>query len=73
MRDDSMGWLIAGCGAFAVCGAVFDWEWFMNHRKARLFVRLFGRGGARIFYALLGAGLAVLGVLMATGAIQDDK
>ena len=68
-----MGWVIAGCGVFAICGAVLDWEWFMNSRKAQLFVRLFGRTRTRVFYGLLGAALVVLGVLMATGIIQGSR
>lgn len=68
-----MGWVFAACGAFAICGAAFDWEWFMSHRKARFFVRLFGRTGTRVFYGLLGTGLVVLGVLMAMGVIQESK
>ena len=43
-----MGWLFAGCGAFAICGAAFDWDWFMNNHKARLFVILLGRRGTRL-------------------------
>ena len=68
-----MGWVLAACGAFAISGAVFDWEWFMNHRKAQFFVRLFGRTGTRIFYGILGAALVVLGVLIATGIIQESQ
>ena len=68
-----MGWLIVGCGAFAVCGAALDWDWFMSNRKAQFFLRLFGRTGTRAFYGLLGAALIVLGILMATGIIQDAE
>lgn len=64
-----MGFIIAGCGLFSVCGAAFDWEFFMNHRKARRLVRLVGRTGARIFYGILGGSLAVAGLLMAAGII----
>ena len=68
-----MAWLLAGCGVFAMCGAAFDWEWFMNHRKAQFLVRLFGRGGTRVFYGILGAALVAMGVLMATGVIQKSS
>jgi immunity protein 17 of polymorphic toxin system len=63
------GLLLVGAGIFTLCGAGFDWEWFMNHRKARLFVMLFGRMGARIFYGILGLVLVVMGALLTTGAI----
>ena len=62
-----MEWVLLGCGAFAISGAVLDWEWFMNHRKAQLFVSMFGRSGTRVFYGVLGTALVVLGVLMAMG------
>ncbi|MFH1230443.1 MAG: immunity 17 family protein [Planctomycetota bacterium] len=64
-----MEWILTACGVFAICGAAFDWEFFMNHRKARFFIRLFGRTGARIFYGLLGIILVVIGVLIAIGII----
>jgi hypothetical protein len=50
-------------GLFAIAGAVCDWEWFMTARKARLFVGMFGRFGARVFYFVLGATLTVVGIL----------
>jgi immunity protein 17 of polymorphic toxin system len=68
-----MGWVIAASGAFAICGAALDLEFFMNHRKAQLFVRMFGRNGARAFYGLMGSGLVVLGVLIALGIIQQSE
>lgn len=56
-------------GAFSILGAIFDWDWFMDGPKARFVVRFLGRPGARIFYALLGAGLMVIGGFMAIGRI----
>ena len=29
-----MEWLIAAGGAFAILGALLDWDWFMGHRCA---------------------------------------
>ena len=66
-----MGWVIAAAGLFSVAGAALDWDWFMNHRKAQGLVRLMGRGGARAFYGLLGLTLAVVGVLMGLGIIEE--
>ncbi|HLG41817.1 MAG TPA: immunity 17 family protein [Planctomycetota bacterium] len=58
-------------GLFAVAASLLNWNFFFEHRKARVFVFLFGgRLGARIFYALLGAALIVLGVLGLTGVID---
>lgn len=60
-------------GLFTVGGGVFAWDWFINSRKARFLVSLIGRTGARIFYALLGAALVVLGVLTLTGVIDPAR
>jgi hypothetical protein len=65
--------MLTGCGAFAICGALCDWEWFMNHRKAKAFVHMFGRNGARVLYGLVGTGLVVLGTLMVLGIVQESK
>lgn len=42
-------------GAMCIAAAIGDWDWFFENMRASLFVRLFGRDGARVFYALLGA------------------
>ena len=61
---------IALIGVFAVIGAVCDWSWFFESHKAKSFVKLFGRGGARVFYVLLGFFLFGLGMLGAFGIID---
>jgi hypothetical protein len=66
------GLLFVGIGMFAIRGAALDWDWFMNSRKARVLVRFLGRGG-RIFYALLGLGIFVFGILYAAGIIRDAR
>jgi hypothetical protein len=68
-----MAWFFMAAGAFAICGAVFDWDFFMNSRKAALLVRFLGRNGARVFYGLLGAGIVTIGVLMAAGLLRSDR
>lgn len=50
-------------GAFAIAGGILNWDWFMEHRRARIFVRLLGRQGARVLYALLGVAIIGLGVV----------
>jgi hypothetical protein len=50
-------------GLFPIVAAWQDWDWFFEHRKARFFVQIFGRGGARVFYAILGC-VIVAGGLM---------
>ena len=52
------------CGAFVIAAAACDWDWFFNNWRARFFVTLFGRDGARIIYALLGVFLFVLAAML---------
>ena len=42
--------LISCLCAAAAC----DWDWYMNLRRVRWMISLFGRSGARIFYTRLG-------------------
>ncbi|MBL8797815.1 MAG: immunity 17 family protein [Planctomycetia bacterium] len=65
------GLLFVAIGLFSATAAACDWEWFMTHYKARFFVSIFGRTGARIFYVLIGLGFVVLGVLFMLGIIAD--
>ena len=66
-----IGILIVIAGLFSVAGGAMDWEWFMNHRKARFLCTILSRTGARIFYVVLGLGIAVLGVLVTMGIVSD--
>ncbi|MDE6091713.1 MAG: immunity 17 family protein [Ruminococcus sp.] len=50
-------------GAFSLLASVKNWDWYFNNRRARPFVRIFGRTGARIFYGLLGIFIIVVGVV----------
>jgi hypothetical protein len=54
--------MLAG-GAFALAGAIKNWDWFINHPRARPLVTLAGRTGARVIYGILG-GLLMLGGLI---------
>lgn len=67
---DLWGLIFIAIGIFSICGGFFNWDWFMEARKARFFVSIIGRNGARIFYGLLGIGLVVLGVLGMAGVIE---
>jgi tetratricopeptide (TPR) repeat protein len=51
-------------GIFTILGAMLDWDWFMHHPRARFFVAILGRTGARVFYMLLGCFLLALGLLI---------
>ena len=49
-------------GLFSIAGAVFNWDFFFSNSKARVFVRLLGRTGARIFYGILGIAIIIIGI-----------
>lgn len=42
----------------------------MNNHKAKFFVKIFGRTGARIFYGLLGSVIATIGALIVAGVTE---
>lgn len=50
-------------GVFSVLASVKNWNWFFNNRKARPFVHIFGRTGARIFYTLIGIFIMGVGIV----------
>ena len=56
------GAIIVFAGLFSAFCAFRDFDWFMNNRKARPFVNMFGRNGARVFYMALGAVITVAGI-----------
>ena len=51
--------LMALAGVFCLCAAALDWDFFFENFRARPFVRLFGRNGARVVYGLIGMLLVV--------------
>ena len=57
-------------GAFSIMASLFDWDFFFNNRKAQLFLRLFGRTGARIIYTIIGLGIFLVGFLSMIGLID---
>ncbi len=65
-----LGLMFVALGAFSMLGAICNWDWFMNARKARFVVKILTRKGARIFYGVLGLAIVVLGVLGTVGIID---
>lgn len=51
-------------GGFSIFCAYKDYDWFMNSSKARIWVRLLGRNGARKFYIGLGVFIVALGIVL---------
>lgn len=64
-----IGIIVAAGGVFVLAGSAFNWEWYWDRRRTRVWVDLLGRVGARIFYGIMGVAVLVLGVLMAAGVI----
>ena len=60
----SMMWLILLAGGFfCIAGAVYNWDWFMESKRARYRIRLLSRNGARIFYFVIGIALVAVSFL----------
>lgn len=64
-----MGLVFAAIGLFSLMGAVMNWDWYFNNRRARGVVAIFGRNGARIFYGILGVFIMAIGAVAAIGGI----
>ena len=60
-------------GAFAMFCALKDYDFFMKHRKAYLFVKIFGRTGARMLYVLIGMFLIALGTYFLVPQLSSGK
>ena len=58
------GLLTIAAGVFCIYCAYKDYDWFMGSSKAWLFVKMFGRDGARKFYIGLGAFIIMCGLTM---------
>lgn len=71
MSDVWMGIIVILVGLFTLGGAIGNWDWFMNNRRARFFVAILSRTGARIFYGILGALFVLLGLLAMTGVLRS--
>lgn len=50
-------------GAFSLVAAAFNFNWYFESEGVMMFVRRFGRKGARIFYAVLGLVLIAGGII----------
>ena len=62
--------VIFAIGLFALLGGVMNWDFFMNHRKTQIIIKMFGRNGARVFYGILGTGIMLFGVAWMIGIVK---
>lgn len=53
-------------GTFTLVASVFNWEFFFQSRRAKIFLTIFRRKGARIFYSALGVLLFYVSFKMLT-------
>lgn len=63
-KSQWMSVLLILIGLFTMAGGAFNWNWYMEHRKARFVSSLMGRNGARIFYVVFGFGMTVFGAVL---------
>lgn len=56
-------------GIFTLLASILNWNFFFESRKARFFVKIFGRNGSRIFYGILGLFFFFLAYKMYTEGI----
>lgn len=50
-------------GVFSITASALNLDWYFQTDGAKMFVKRFGRNGARIFYVLLGIALIACGVV----------
>ena len=70
MKDPS-GLFFVLVGLFFIAGGLLDWDWIMNNPRARIFVKILDRIGARILYCILGLAIVIFGLLITFGIITE--
>ena len=58
-------------GIFVIIGSYFSWSWLLKMWQDVDFVKVFGRNGARVFYAIFGFITLVLGIVLASGIVHQ--
>ncbi len=70
--DTFVGSVSIGLGTFVIFAAVFNWDWYCQLGKVHWIESKWGRRGARVFFAMFGVGLVVLGVCIAVGYLSNS-
>ena len=73
MNKDILFYLMIGVGILITFAAFTNWQWFFKQRRAQTMIKLMGRNGARVFYAVLGIFFSVFGWLVLSGRIAIDS
>jgi len=63
------GLVLIVVSVLAITASLRNWRWFMESRKTQIWIKLFGRNGARGFYFCIGALVLVIGVLLVAWGI----
>ncbi len=50
-------------GIFSIACAALNVDWFMENRKTKIIVSIFGRNGARVFYGIIGIAIIVFAII----------
>lgn len=64
-----VGLLVLVVGGILTLGAIKGSGFVLNSRRARLFVTLFGRQGARILYSIIGGLVMLVGLVLLVGGL----
>jgi len=51
-------------GLFSILAGALNWDFFFNTKRAKFFVKIFGRNGARIFYIVFGIIIVAVGFII---------
>ena len=67
----SSGIILILVGLFSMAGGYFNWNWFMENRRARFFSKILGsRTRGRIFYIVLGTFVIIFGISTMLGFVD---
>jgi len=64
MKDQVFAIIFICVGLFSIFCAIKNYDWFIGNRQAWIFLKLFGRTGARIFYVVLGIFIIFCAIMM---------
>jgi len=67
------GLIFIAVGVFTIVAVALNWDWFLDHGKARWISSIAGRWGARIAYGAIGLIFVAFGVLYMVGIIKDTR
>jgi hypothetical protein len=57
-------------GAFSAAAALLNWDWFFESSNASIFIKWFGRKGARWLYFIVGIMIIIVASIILGGEIS---